>query len=217
MPRQADLAAGIASGEQAAELGVAMLAEPLMRGDQQPPRPPQRITLAAAVSQGVVLGSAAHLVDAVVRQADHMERIRDLSDPLQRDIEGPPVRPRAVQHAPGDAVAPPRGLIQSNSQLIGASASRPAAMSSSWPPVTSRSRCTTGGSARRPGARTGSHQDQALPRRPHARRQRPATPSPRRAPPGSPCASHTPTRQPHETPGARRGPPRSSPIVPPAP
>ena len=70
VPRQAHLAAGIAGGEQAAELGVATFAEPFVRGDQQPPRTIEGIVFAAAVAQGVVLDPAAHLVDAVVRQAD---------------------------------------------------------------------------------------------------------------------------------------------------
>ncbi|MCY4486842.1 MAG: transposase [Deltaproteobacteria bacterium] len=46
--------------------------------------------------EGVVLGSEPHLVDAVVRQADHVERIGDLADVTQRHLEAAPIRHREV-------------------------------------------------------------------------------------------------------------------------
>ena len=112
MPGQADLAAGIAGGEQAPQLRIRGVAEAFVRGDQQPPDPIEGVVFAAAVAQGVVLGSAADLVDAVVREADHVERIGDLADMGQGDVEGAPVGAGEVQHAPVDALAPRLGLIQ---------------------------------------------------------------------------------------------------------
>ena len=56
VPCQADLAAGVAGCEQAAELGVAAFAEPFMGRNEQPPRPIEGIVFAAAVAEGVVLG-----------------------------------------------------------------------------------------------------------------------------------------------------------------
>ena len=71
----------------------ATFAETFMSGDQQPSHTPQRVLFAATVAQGVVLDPAAHLVDAVVAHADHMERISDLTSVWQRHIEGSPIRP----------------------------------------------------------------------------------------------------------------------------
>ena len=59
VPRQAHLALGVACGEQAAEFGVGVFAEPFMSGDQQPSHTPQRVLFAATVAQGVVLDPAA--------------------------------------------------------------------------------------------------------------------------------------------------------------
>ena len=112
VPRQADVAAGIAGGEQTAELGVAGFAEALVGRNQQPARPPQRVILAVAVTERVVLGAAADLVDAVVRQADHVERIGDLADLGQRHVEGAPIRPREIQDTPVDALTPRLRLRQ---------------------------------------------------------------------------------------------------------
>lgn len=59
VPCQADLAAGIAGGERAAEFGVAAVVETFVSGDQQAPRAMQRVVLAAAAAQSAVLGSSA--------------------------------------------------------------------------------------------------------------------------------------------------------------
>ena len=110
VPRQAHLAVGVAGGEQAAESGVATFAEAFVGGDQQTSRPIQGIVPAAAAAEGVVLGAPAHLVDAVVGQADDVERVGDLAGPRQRCFEGAPVGAGEVQHAPVDAPAPHLGL-----------------------------------------------------------------------------------------------------------
>ena len=78
VPRQTDLALGIACGEQTAEFGVAVFAEPFMSRNEQPSYPIERVVFAAAVTQGVVLDPAPCLVNAVVAQTDHMERVSDL-------------------------------------------------------------------------------------------------------------------------------------------
>ena len=81
-----------------------------MGGDQQTSRPIQGIVPAAAAAEGVVLGAPAHLVDAVVGQADDVERVGDLAGPRERCFEGAPVGAGEVQHAPVDAPAPHLGL-----------------------------------------------------------------------------------------------------------
>lgn len=49
---QADLAAGVAAGgEQVAQLGVAGVAQAFVRGDQQPPRPIERVVFASVVAR----------------------------------------------------------------------------------------------------------------------------------------------------------------------
>ena len=54
---------GVACGEQAAEFGVGVFAEPFMGRNEQPPRPIERVVFAATVAEGVVLG-----FDAVSRR-----------------------------------------------------------------------------------------------------------------------------------------------------
>ena len=75
MPRQADFAVWVAGGEQAAEFGAAAFAEAFVGGDQQAARPIEGVVFAAPVAEGVVLDSGAHLVDAVVGEADDVERV----------------------------------------------------------------------------------------------------------------------------------------------
>ena len=67
---------------------------------------------AAAVAEGVVLGSTPCLVEAVVGETDHMKRISDLTSLGQRHLETAPIRPREIQSAPSDTVTPRRGLRQ---------------------------------------------------------------------------------------------------------
>ena len=46
-----------------------------MSRNDQPPHPIERVVFAATVTQGVVLDPTPGLVDAIVAQADHTERI----------------------------------------------------------------------------------------------------------------------------------------------
>ena len=64
------------------------------------------------MAEGVVLDSAAHLVDVVVGEADDVERVGDLAGVGQRHVEGAPVRPGEPQHTPVDTLAPRLGVIQ---------------------------------------------------------------------------------------------------------
>jgi site-specific DNA-cytosine methylase len=111
VPGEADFAAGVAGCEQAAEFGVGAPVEAFVRGEQQPPDPIQGVVFAAAVAEGVVLDSAADLVDAVVGEADHMERIRDLPGAGQRAVEGGAVRAGEVQDVPSDVLAPKNAAV----------------------------------------------------------------------------------------------------------
>ena len=134
----------------------------------------------------------------------------------RRHVEGAPVRPGEVQHAPVDALAPRLGLCEQ-------------------PPGGTRSVATTDkveqltlghvhdGGAPPAGAPGAVASEQGLIETERLHRADPCGVggeqrfAPGRAPPGSPCASHSPTRRPHRRPGGRRGPPPSSPSVPPAP
>ena len=49
-----------------------------MSRNEQPSYPIERVVFAAAVTQGVVLDPAPCLVNCVVAQTDHMERVSDL-------------------------------------------------------------------------------------------------------------------------------------------
>ena len=61
---------------------------------------------AAAVGERVVLDAASGLVDGVVGQADHVERVGGLFGVGQRRVEGAAVGAGEVQNAPSDALAP---------------------------------------------------------------------------------------------------------------
>ena len=78
VPRQTNLAFGVACGEQTPEFGVGTFAEPFMSRNEQPSYPIERVVFAAAVTQGVVSDPAPCLVNCVVAQTDHMERVSDL-------------------------------------------------------------------------------------------------------------------------------------------
>ena len=101
---------GVACGEQAAEFGVGVFAEPFLSRNEQPPRPIERVVFAAAVAEGVVLGSTPCLVEAVVGETDHMKRISDLTSlgnatsKLRRYAPRDPKCPKRYRHAtPGVA------------------------------------------------------------------------------------------------------------------
>ena len=66
----------------------------------------------AAVAEGLVLDPAADLVEGVVAQPHHVERVRDLFRLGRRRVERGPVRAREVQHRPADLLAPTPGPRQ---------------------------------------------------------------------------------------------------------
>ena len=88
VPSVADLAFGVTGGEQAPQLRAAPAGDPLRGGEQQPPCPIERVVLGASAAGGLVLDSAAHVVDRRVREPDHVEGISDLSGVGQRLGEG---------------------------------------------------------------------------------------------------------------------------------
>lgn len=70
---------GVAGCEEATEPCPASVADPLRSGGEKPPYPIQRVTLAASVPKGFVLGSASYLVETLVSQPDDVKWVCDLS------------------------------------------------------------------------------------------------------------------------------------------
>ena len=62
VPGVADLAVGVACGEQAAQFGVACFADAFVAGGEQFAGPVQRVVFVASVSECLVLDSAADFV-----------------------------------------------------------------------------------------------------------------------------------------------------------
>ena len=69
----------IAGFEEATEPGSTAVADAFAGGGEPPAYPIQRVSFAASVSEGVVLDPLSDFVESLVCQADHMERISDLS------------------------------------------------------------------------------------------------------------------------------------------
>ncbi len=111
MPRRADLALGIASFEQPAQLGVAAVVEPFVGLRQEPPCAVERIGLAAPMTEGLVLHPASALVQLVVGQLGEVERIGDLAGMPQAFVEDLAVGARHVEHPPTDGLLPGFGLL----------------------------------------------------------------------------------------------------------
>lgn len=78
MPREADLAAGVAAFEESGELGAAVVVEAFAGLGEQSSRSVERVVLVAAVAEGLMLDSAADLVEAGVGQLHQVERIGHL-------------------------------------------------------------------------------------------------------------------------------------------
>ena len=78
MPGCADFAVGVTSVEEATQPGLTAVADPLMRGGEEPPYPIQRVILAASMPEGFVLGAASYLVETLVGEAYDVERVRYL-------------------------------------------------------------------------------------------------------------------------------------------
>jgi hypothetical protein len=78
---------------------------------EQAAGPVERIALAAPVPQGVVLHSAAALVQLGIRQLAHVERVSDLGDVAEAVVEHLAVGAGQVEHTPADLVLPRLGLL----------------------------------------------------------------------------------------------------------
>ena len=87
VPGVADLAVGVSGVEQAAQLGVSVVGDALRCHHEELAGPVEGVVLVAAVSQRLVLDSAADLVEGVVAQPHDVERVRDLSGLGQRRVE----------------------------------------------------------------------------------------------------------------------------------
>src|SRR5205807_4919650 len=93
-------------GEEPEELRATVVVESFVGLGEQASAPIQRIGLAAAMTEGLVLDPAAALVELLVRELHQMERIRDLNRVGQHRVEHRPIRTRQIQRRPLD-VRPP--------------------------------------------------------------------------------------------------------------
>ena len=102
VPGHAHLAFGVAGFEQAEQLGAAALVETFVGLGQQATAAVERVGLAAAMAERLVLHPAAHLVELGVGQLDEMERIGDLGGVGQHRVEHRPIRPGQIERRPLD-------------------------------------------------------------------------------------------------------------------
>jgi hypothetical protein len=82
-PRAEDFVGWVAETEAQQEALVSSLVEAFGAGQHELADPVQRVVFAAPVPKGVVLDSAAYLVQTPVRDLHHVERIRDPSGVVQ--------------------------------------------------------------------------------------------------------------------------------------
>ena len=111
VPGQPDLSVGVPGRQEALEAFPAGGVEAFLGQGQQLADPIQGVVFAAPVAYGFVLDSAADLVEAVVGQPDHMERIRDLRRVGDGRVVGGPVRAR-------EDPAPPSGSVPAMSAVV---------------------------------------------------------------------------------------------------
>jgi hypothetical protein len=100
---------GVARSEQPLAALACGVIEAFVGHDQQPPGAPQRLRLAAAVPQRLVLDPAADLVKPLVGGPDHVEGVGDLLSVGQHRVRHRPVGPGQVQGDPLDPVPPALG------------------------------------------------------------------------------------------------------------
>jgi len=97
------LASGVAGFEQADQLGAASVADALGGFEQQPACPVEVIVFGAAPAGGLVVDSAAHVVDGRVGELDDVEQVGDLGGLGECFAGGLAIRPRQVHDRPADA------------------------------------------------------------------------------------------------------------------
>src|SRR5690606_39610803 len=78
MPCEPDIASGVARREEPEKLRLAAVIESLMGLGEQPTGSIERVVAAAAVAEGLVLDTAAALIELRVGVLHEMERVRDL-------------------------------------------------------------------------------------------------------------------------------------------
>ena len=71
--------------------------EPVARGAQKKPDLIEGITLASAVTQGVLLDAATHLIESVASELDDMEGIQDAGGVLELIVDGVLVSLEGIQ------------------------------------------------------------------------------------------------------------------------
>src|SRR5690606_19917042 len=102
VPRHAHLALGVARLEQPHELLPTAIVEAFVSSGEEPAGPVERVVLAAPMTEGLVLDPSTDLVETLVRELAHMERIRDLGGVGEHRVERQTPRARQGQHGEAD-------------------------------------------------------------------------------------------------------------------
>ena len=99
----------LASSERVTQGGAdrMLLGEAFTSNRQTTPRPPQRIIPTAAMTEGFVLHPTTALVEHLVGEPDHMERISYLDRGGQHRVEHRPIARREIQRRPTNSFTPP--------------------------------------------------------------------------------------------------------------
>ena len=84
---------GEATAQVLSSAGAAVVVESFVGSGQESPGSVERVDLAAPMTQDLVLYPPAALVEALVGQADQVERVGDLDSVGQHGVEHGPIRP----------------------------------------------------------------------------------------------------------------------------
>gem|GEM_PF-1565538 len=106
VPGHADLAVRVAGLEEAQQLRASLVVDAFISLGEQPAAPIQRVGLVASVTEGVVLHPSPALIQLLVRELHHMERVRDLNRVRQHRVEHQPVRAPQVEGCELDPITP---------------------------------------------------------------------------------------------------------------
>ena len=110
VPGCAHFAVGVTSVEESAQACLTAVADPLMRGGEEPAYPIEWVSFPASVSEGFVLDSSSYFVETLVGEADDVERVCYLEGVGQHPVIRLPVRTGHVQYRPADTPKPIRRL-----------------------------------------------------------------------------------------------------------
>ena len=92
VPGRGDFAVRVTGAKQAEQLPPALVVEALVGLGEQPATAIERVGLAAPVAEGLVLHPPPALVELVVGELHHMERIGDLGGTRHHRVEDRPIR-----------------------------------------------------------------------------------------------------------------------------